>query len=187
MKQAAFSYSPMNKIFFIIAGLFLFTTSFAPPASCEQRQSRYVTLKYSSRETLREFNEQLSLSSSLGRMMRKNTVTVEDEVLAKTDIIVEKAESVLDMFPNNLHITIILLPTSADIARIFHQKYKKNVNYLAFYSLSEKTIYISVDDTNLHVLAHEIGHAIVDHFFDVRPPYNIHELMAQFTEKHITD
>jgi|WetSurMetagenome_2_1015567.scaffolds.fasta_scaffold406416_2 hypothetical protein len=177
----------MNKIFFIIAGLFLFTTSFVQPASCEQSQSRYVTLKYSSKEILREFNGELELTNSLSRVMRKSTVTMEDEVMAKVDIIVEKAESVLDMFPNNLHMTIILLPTSADIARVFYQKYQKNVNYLSFYSLSEKTIYISVNDTNLHVLAHEIGHAIVDHFFNVRPPYNIHELMAQFTEKHITD
>jgi predicted RND superfamily exporter protein len=177
----------MNKTFFIIAGLLLFITSFAPPAPCEQSQSRYVTLKYGSKEILRKFNEELDLTSSLTRVMRKNTVTMEDEVLAKVDIIVEKAESVLDMFPNNLHMTLILLPSSADVARAFYQKYQKNVNYLSFYSLSEKTIYISVDDTNLHVVAHEISHAIVDHFFDVRPPYNIHELMAQFTEKHITD
>jgi hypothetical protein len=177
----------MNKISVIIAGLFLFISSLAPPAFCEQRQSRYVTLQYSSKEILREFNSQLSLSGSLSRMMRRNTVTIEDEAMAKVDIVVEKAETVLDMFPNNLHMTIVLLPTSADIAKVFFQKYRKNVNYLSFYSLSEKTIYISVDDTNLQVLAHEIGHAIVDHFFNVRPPYNIHELMAQFTEKHITD
>jgi hypothetical protein len=177
----------MNRILFIIAGLFLFISTIAPPASCEQRQSRYVTLNYSNKEILRTFNEQLTIGGSLSRMMRKNTVTIEDEVLAKTDIIVEKAETVLDMFPDNLHMTIILLPNSDDISKVFYEKYHKNVNYLSFYSLSEKTIYISVIDTNLHVLAHEMGHAIVDHFFNVRPPYNIHELMAQFTEKHITD
>ncbi len=36
-------------------------------------------------------------------------------------------------------------------------------------------------------MAHEIGHAIVDHYFKVRPPYNVHELMAQFVEKRISD
>ena len=177
----------MRKTFSIIAGLIFITISFVPPVSCEQRESRYVTLKYSSKEILRTFNDHLSLGSSLSRMMRKNTVTIEDEVLAKTDIIVEKAETVLEMFPSNLHFTLILLPASEDISRVFNQKYNKNVNYLSFYSLSEKTIYISVDDANLSILAHEIGHAIVDRFFNVRPPYNIHELMAQFTEKHITD
>jgi hypothetical protein len=171
----------------MIAGLFFFTTTFAPPAYSEQRQSRYVTLQYSDKEIIRTFNEQLILNGSLSRMMRKNTVTIEDEVLAKTDIIMEKAETVLDMFPDNLHITLILLPTSADVSKVFYQKYQKHVSYVSFYSLSEKTIFISVDDTNLHVLAHEMGHAIIDRFFNVRPPYNIHELMAQFTEKHITD
>jgi hypothetical protein len=177
----------MHKTFFVIAGLICITISSAPPVFCEQRESRYVTLKYSSKEMLRAFNDHLSLGGSLGRMMKKNTVTVEEEVLAKTDIIVEKAETVLEMFPNNLHFILILLPASEDISRVFYQKYNKNVNYLSFYSLSEKTIYISVDDTNLSILAHEIGHVIVDRFFDVRPPYTIHELMAQFTEKHITD
>jgi Zn-dependent membrane protease YugP len=44
-----------------------------------------------------------------------------------------------------------------------------------------------VKDTKLRVVAHEVGHAIVDQYFMVRSPYNIHELLAQFTEKHITD
>jgi hypothetical protein len=177
----------MNKHHFIIAVLFLISVTFTQSASCEQRQSRYVTLKYSSQETLRTFDDHVTLNGALSRMMRRNTVTIEDEVLAKTDIIVEKAETVLDMFPKNLHFTLILLPTAEDISRTYYQKYQKNVNYLSYYSISEKTVYISVDDANLHILAHEIGHAIVDHFFDVRPPYTIHELMAQFTEKHITD
>jgi len=120
--------------------------------------------------------------------MRKNNVlTVADEVLAKTDIIVEKVQIVLDMFPNTYHIRLVLLPDSDDVARVFKKRYGKNVNHIAYYSLSEKTIYISADDTRLRVLAHEIGHSVVDHFFKVRPPYNIHELMAQFAEKHVTD
>ena len=177
----------MTKTFFILAGLILYTVSFAQPAFCELREGRYFTLQYGSKEVLRKFDDQIDLSSSLSRMMRKNTVTVEDEVVAKTEAVVEKAETVLDMLPDNFHFTLVLLPTAEDIARIFYQKYHKNVNYLSYYSLSEKTIYISVDDANLHILAHEIGHAIVDHYFKIRPPYNIHELMAQFTEKHITD
>jgi hypothetical protein len=177
----------MNRKVFIIAGILYLITICPHPATCEQRRSRYVTLQYSNQEIVREFNSQLTLDSSLSRMMRKNTVTTEDEALAKTDIIVEKAETVLDMFPDDLHFTLVLLPVAEDINKVFYQKYQKKVNYISFYSLSEKTIYISVDDTTLQVLAHEIGHAIVDHYFKNRPPYNIHELMAQFTEKHITD
>ncbi len=135
-----------------------------------------------------DFNDELYLNRSLARMIsRKTIITVEDEVVAKVDIIVEKAEVVLDMFPDKLHITLVLLPDSDDVSRVYKSKYGKDVEHIAYYSLSEKTIYISVDDTSLRVLAHEVGHAIIDHYFEVRPPYTIHELMAQFTEKHITD
>lgn len=143
---------------------------------------------YSSQQQLDDFNDQVELGRKLDQFVRKkNILTIEDEVLAKIDTILEKAETVLDMFPNNLHIRVVLLDSADDVARVYTEKYGKNANHIAYYSLSEDTIYISVDNARLEVLAHEMGHAIVDHYFDVRPPYNIHELMAQFTEKHITD
>lgn len=156
--------------------------------SAKEAKSRYITLIYSSQEQLDEFNDNVDLSGKLGQAVRKkNVVTVEDEVLAKLDAIMEKAETVLDMFPNNLHIRVVLLDSVDAVSRVYKQKYGKDVDHIAYYSLSEDTIYFSVDNARLRVVAHEMGHAIVDHYFDVRPPYNIHELMAQFTEKHITD
>ncbi len=150
--------------------------------------SRYATLFCKDPELLNEFNENLYLGRNLSRMIkRKNLITVQDEVEAKIDIIVEKVEVVLDMFPENLHFNLVLLPTAKDVSRFYKKNYGKSVNHIAYYSLTQKTIYISVDDTKLKVLAHEIGHMIVDNFFQVRPPYTIHELMAQFAEKHVTD
>lgn len=119
--------------------------------------------------------------------MRQNMLTVADEVRAKVDIIVEKVQIVLDMFPDYYRVHLVLLPDDDDVARVYQKKYGKSVDHIAYYSLSEKTIYISVDDVQIRVLAHEIGHSVVDHYFEVRPPYNIHELMAQFAEKHVTD
>ncbi len=154
----------------------------------KEAKSRYATLRYTSQELLTDFNEAIKLGRNLGAFVKKtNIVTVEDEVLAKIDTIIEKAETILEMFPDQLHMKIVLLKEASDVARVFKEKYGKNVNYVAFYSLSEDTIYVSVDDVKLAVLAHEIGHAIIDHYFKVRPPYNVHELMAQFVEKRIDD
>ena len=153
-----------------------------------QAQSRYITLRYSSAEVLREFNDQLDLTSKLNQYIRKkNVVTVEDECLAKLDVVIEKAQAVLDMFPEKMHITVVLLRSQQDVSAMFMQKYGKQAKHIAYYSLSEDTIYASVEDASLRVIAHEMGHAIIDHYFQERPPYHIHELMAQFTEKHITD
>ena len=153
-----------------------------------QAQSRYITLRYASADLLREFNDQLELTNKLNQSIRKkNIVTVEDECLAKLDVLIEKAQAVLDMFPDKMQITVVLLASQRDVSAVFMQKYGKQAKHIAYYSLSEDTIYASVEDANLRVLAHELGHAVIDHYFKERPPYHIHELMAQFTEKHITD
>ena len=151
-------------------------------------KGRYVTVKTISRDLLKEFNEELYLGRRLGYLIKnKDIVTVEDEVRAKLDAIMEKVEVTLDMFPPDLHITLVLLPSADDVSKVYQRNYGKKVNHIAYYSLSEDTIYVSVEDTRLEVIAHEMGHAIVDHYFTERPPYTIHELMAQFAEKHIAD
>ena len=155
----------------------------------QEQKSRYVTLVYAEMKVLQEFNSNLQLNRTLeSAIHQKNVITAADEVLAKVDIIVEKVQAVLDMFPDNYHIQLVLLSDASEVAANYKQKYGKSVNHIAYYSLSEKTIYISVTDTRLRVLAHEIGHSVVDYYFQqVRPPYNIHELMAQFAEQHVTD
>ena len=152
-------------------------------------RSRYISrVLYNSVEDLHEFNDNLNLTRQLSAMVhQKKPATIEEEVLAKLDIIIEKVEVVLDMFPNNLAITIRILKDRGTVSGVYAQKYNRRVDYIAYYSLSEDTIYFSARNISIRVAAHEIAHAIIDHFFEVRPPYNMHELMAQFAEKHVTD
>lgn len=178
----------MNRTLISYICLILFCAGYTVPAHANEVKSRYVTLKYGDKASLREFNNKLIVGRKLSAMMRKKNVeTVEDEVLAKIDIIAEKTQVVLDMFPDKFQLTLVLLEDEGDVADMYKKKYGKHQKNIAYYSLSEKTIYISIDDTNLRVLAHEMGHAVADQYFEVRPPYKIHELMAQFAEKHITD
>ncbi len=175
-----------NRAIFIAALTLFLAVGQVVCAFAFERKSRHATLRYGDQQLVRQFNDKVYLSRSLQRILRqKNVVTAEEEAMAKVDIIIEKAMVVLDMFPDNMHIAVVLLPRAADIARVYQENYGRKANYIAYYSLSQKTIYLSVSNVNLEVLAHEVGHAVVDHFFTVRPPYNIHELLAQFTAKNI--
>lgn len=152
------------------------------------RSARFVSIQCQSRDDLHEFNDNIYLGKTLSRqILRKDVITVEDEVNAKVDFIVAKVQTVLNMYPRGIHFTLVILHDKKAVGRAYNQAYHKKVNYKAYYSLSRKTVYISADDASLRVLSHEIGHMVVDHFFKVRPPYNIHELMAQFAEKHVGD
>jgi hypothetical protein len=100
------------------------------------------------------------------------------------DSIVEATEVALGMYPNNLHITTCLLPNIDAVSRLYFDRYREVKRYKSFISLSQLVIYVSVKDVTPTILVHEIAHAIVAQYFTERPPYAIHELLAQYAEKH---
>ncbi|WP_067616977.1 hypothetical protein [Dissulfuribacter thermophilus] len=178
----------MNKAVYSAIFIFFLSLLISNVSFGQELKTRYATIRYSDDDLLREFNKRLYLGRRLGYLLRNRPlVTVSDEVSAKVDIIVEKVEAVLDMFPQYVHFSLVLLPSSKDVQQVYYQKYGRRAKHIAYYSLSEKTIYLSVRDCNLRVLSHEIGHMVVDHYFKVRPPYRIHEVLAQYAEKHVTD
>jgi len=146
----------------------------------------YATVRYDNDDLLRHFNQELYLPNRLQLKMRNwPSDTLADEVTNKINLLVDQVQAVMDMHPDRLKFTIVLLASPEAVQEVFLQKYGKEVDHLAYYSLSEKTIYFSVDNASLNVVAHEIGHVVVDHYYKVHTPYNIHELMAQFAEKNI--
>lgn len=105
------------------------------------------------------------------------------------DTLVEQVEAALDMWPDNLRITLLLRDTAKVVQDVYRQRYGKDCDYKAFISLGRLEIVLSVADASNRVLAHEVGHAVVERFFgkERRPPYRIHELLAQYAEKHFSD
>ncbi len=157
-------------------------------ASSQDLQTRYATVQYADTNLLHDFDDELYLGRQLSRMLKgMRSVSRQDDIKNKIDLVVEKVETVLDMFPAKIHFTLVLLPTRKDVQRIYREKYNKSADHIAYYSISEKTMYIAVDDASLRVFSHEVAHMIVDHYFEVRPPYRIHEVLAQYAEEHVTD
>jgi len=149
-------------------------------------EARYCTITYSSNDELREFNHDLYMGRLRSRI-KSNGDTVRDEVAAKINFIVEKVMAVLDMFPPDIRFSIVIYPTEDEVQQIFYKIYHVKVDYIAFFSPSKNTVFYSVNNINLRVAAHEIGHVVVEHYFKISPPQRIHELLAQFAEKHVTD
>jgi hypothetical protein len=112
----------------------------------------------------------------------------QDRIGIPLNDVFEKAEVALDLFPQPLQkVNVLLYDDYVKVQQVYHDRYKKSFDGIAFISLGRMEIVISIPDTNLHVFAHEIGHAIVEQYFKPRPPYVLHELIAQYCEKHIND
>jgi len=162
----------------------LFWAAFATAAEIE---SRYATIVYEREDLLRELNDGVRLRSLSFLMKSRAGLTVADEVGSKVDVVLARVEKVLEMFPKNMKFRIVLLPSDKEVAKAYKRLYARNVDFISFYSPHDKTVYLSVNDANLNVLAHELAHVVVDHYFSISPPAKIHEVLAQFAETHLED
>lgn len=169
----------------ILTGLFFIMS--ASLAFGYELKTQYATIIYENENLLRQFNKEVSLGSLSYLIRNKTSITADDEVKNKLDAIVERIETILDMFPKELKFKIILLPSDTDVQKIYRNKYRRNVDYIAFYSPRDKTIFISVNDISLGVLAHELAHVIIDRYYGIPTPVNIHEILAQYVESHLRD
>jgi hypothetical protein len=150
-------------------------------------KTRYATITYESQAVLKKFNSNLYIGKLRYLIAGEKNETVEDEVRNKIDMIVEKVESILDMFPVKIKFSIVIHESKSGIHDEFYRIYKKDVDYIAFYSPTENTVFYSARNASLRVVAHEIGHVVVEHYFAISPPPKIHEVLAQYAEMHITD
>jgi hypothetical protein len=171
----------------IIALVFLLCLCVQTPGYGQELISRYATIQYEKEDLLREFNRELLLGNLSHLMRYKKSITWQDEIKNKVDIIVERVIVVLDMRPADVHFKIVLLATEEDVQQVFLSKYKKKVDYIAFYAPRDKAVYVSVNDIRIGVFAHELGHLIIDLFYGTTTPSKIHEVLAQFVETHLMD
>jgi hypothetical protein len=154
-------------------------------SSANELKSRYTTIMYSNEDQVRRFNNEVSLGSLSYLLRNRGSVTTGDEVKNKVDVIIERVESVLEMYPKALQFHIVLLPSDSEVQAIFRKIYGKDADYIAFYSPKDKTVYLSVKDIEVTVLAHEFGHMIIDFYYDIATSEKIHEVLAQYVEEHL--
>ena len=91
----------------------------------------------------------------------------------RLDRLVERVQTVLDMWPKNFLITIHL------------HRGALAANKVAYYEKSTKIIHVSVDYASDGVLAHEIAHANMFQFFQTPPPSKMQEILAQYVDKNL--
>ena len=172
----------------VIAIVTLLCVLMAADCSCgDSLESRYAMIIYDSDDLLKEFNSGIRLGSLSYLMRNKSNMTVGDEVRNKVDIIAEKVQLVLEMFPKTLKFRVVLLASASEVRRVYKGRYGKDVSFISFYAPVEKTVYVSTDDVNLRIFGHELAHAVIDQYFKVSPAVKIHELLAKFAESHLED
>ena len=98
------------------------------------------------------------------------------------DALFSRVCDILDMQLYSYEGTIKVCRDRAQLDEVFNVIFRAQLNTESFYVPETNTIYISASSFNPWVLGHEIGHAVIQHYFVVAPPVKIAEILAGYVE-----
>jgi hypothetical protein len=84
-------------------------------------------------------------------------------------------------------ININIYPDQKELHAAYYDMFQKTCKLRAWYIYEKNTIYINAADMHEGILAHEMAHAIIDHFLSVRPPAATAEILARYVDGHLFD
>lgn len=145
-------------------------------------ETKYSTIYYSDNGDLNIFVRNIGKGIQIfGESQEKNPMLAKNRV----DAIVERVEQILDMYPANLRFKIYIYTTYKELSLKYLGIGSFGKSPIAFYNHKTRAIYISLPDTTDGVLAHEIGHAVINFFFPTPPPARMQEILAQYVDRHL--
>lgn len=158
---------------------------FLPGASClagEAYQSRYAVIAYPDKGVFADFEK--GLRDGPAFFMKAHGPSsnfLADEI----DLIFEKVESYLDMYPKNVKINIELLSSRRDLQRKYTSIGIYGPAPAAFFCRSSRTVYVNVENVDKGILAHEFAHAVICAYFNNEAPAKTQEILAQHVDVQI--
>lgn len=164
----------LRPFFFFIILIFILMGQgvlYAGSGQWQALKTRYLNLYFQTLADLETFDQKIAPVRYSARFsgFTSGSQGPHGPLADKVDGLVEKVQLILDMH-KPIRIDIRIYPEKKALQDHYFSVYKKRRNIRAWYVFEENTIYLSVEDLFSGMLAHEIAHAIIDHFLAVRPP-----------------
>ena len=153
--------------------------------------SRFCTVFYESEVDLKSVNRYVNLSFSdfyNPRHFREEAdLSIEGVLAGKFDAVFNRIEEILDMYPSRIHVTINIYKTRDALDAAYEEIFGEPNEARSFYIYKTNTIYTVEDTINENILAHEMTHCIIDHYFVILPPRKIQEMLAAYADVHLEE
>lgn len=177
-----------------LAGILLSIPLGLNPLAQEQEEwlsirSVYLTIYYTPEVNLKRLERLLRtryipVTAARRDLFTNRAYPVTDRIGSRLDLLFLRAEEILGMYLQ-MDLKIKIFKNRNQIKDEYYEIYKTYENCASFYAHRMETIYTSEQDISDSVIAHEIGHAVVDHYFFVKPPQKIGEMLAQYVDIHL--
>ena len=153
--------------------------------------SRFCTVFYEEEVSLKTVNRRINLRFSdfysPRRYKEKADFSMEDIIAGKFDAIFAKVEDILDMYPSRICVTINIYKGRDGLDAAYEEIFNEPNIATSFYIYKTNTIYTTEGVVTEGILAHEMAHCIIDHYFVILPPRKIQEILAVYADVHLKD
>ena len=149
--------------------------------------SKYCTIWLHPSVEAKQINKRVSTWRVHPQVKIAKSEPEEVKLAAKFDTIFQRAQEILDMYPAGVHVTVRVVRDRDEVEGIHAHRYGYDTNAVAFYDFEDNTVFVALKDLSEGVLVHEMAHCIIDHYFRVRPPRKIEELLAMHADEHLRD
>ena len=147
----------------------------------ETLDTQHTIIYYQCFKDLEEFSKKIHFNESIKKSGLANSIPNEIDALFK------KSQQLLGMhgFVNKIKVKVFKNKQQLDDA--YFRIYKKCAHARAWYTHEKLTVFIQLNDLHKGMLAHELAHAIIDHYMIIPPPEETAEILAGYVDIHLVE
>ena len=151
---------------------------------------RFSTIHYEEPGHLERFAQRVqpsALTLSLNQIFMGNAkLTPEAKAGRYVDQLFQRVQAILEMSKPGLKVKIKVFQNQTALSGEFEKIVGKPTQAPAFYWKETNTIYLQLEQISTGILAHEMAHAVIAHFFIITPPEKVLELLCQYVDREVT-
>lgn len=163
----------------------------SPESGWQRHETKYTIIKYKRSKDINTFDKSIDFSPD--QFTVKGLFIVGDSkdpmgsITWKVDALFERVQQILDMRKKMNKIVINIYPNEKQFHDAYYNITWTKCQVRSWYLFKTNTIHVNVDDIHEGILAHEMAHAIIDNYLDVRPPRATAEILAVYVDQHLYD
>jgi hypothetical protein len=158
-------------------------------AGWRELETRHTVVRYASADDLARLEDAIDYNPdgfSLGGLFSGSGGEDSQGAAArKIDALFERVQEILDMRGKLQKVAINAYSNQERLHQAYREIAGGECRIRAWYIYERNTVFINVEDVNESMLAHELAHAIIDHYLSVRPPRATAEILARYVDEHL--
>lgn len=154
-------------------------------------ETKHTIIQYETLEDLKDFDSSIAYSPEGFSFTNLFSAGDSDDpagsLAKKLDSLYERVQQILDMRGMLKKVRINIYSNKRKLHEAYLSITGQECRIRAWYMFEVNTIYVNKDDVHEGIIAHEMAHSIIDHYFSVRPPSATAEILATYVDQHLED